>query len=184
MIRRTIARATDLNERAAGPVSGGVAGWHGTRMGVGSSTTLAMRSSSEQILHRVERYIGAAEIRWTAYSSAVPVVIPATESPAISVLMVVYGGGALAIDAVASLVEHTSQPFEVIVVDNASRDDSVSTIRRGIVGAEVDRRGPQPRFRRRQQPSGAARRAHRSSACSTPMHASRRLARSAARRAR
>ena len=32
-----------------------------------------------------------------AYSSAVPVVIPATESPAISVLMVVYGGGALAI---------------------------------------------------------------------------------------
>lgn len=63
-----------------------------------------------------------------------PVVIPETESPAISVLMVVYGGGALAIDAAASLVEHTKQPFEVIVVDNASRDDSVSAIREGIVG--------------------------------------------------
>ena len=63
-----------------------------------------------------------------------PVVIPETDSPAISVLMVVYGGGALAIDAVASLVEHTTHPFEVIVVDNASADDSVSKIREGIVG--------------------------------------------------
>jgi O-antigen biosynthesis protein len=64
----------------------------------------------------------------------VPVVIPETNSPAISVLMVVYGGGALAIDAVASLVEHTTQPFEVILVDNASPDDSVSAIREGITG--------------------------------------------------
>lgn len=63
-----------------------------------------------------------------------PVVIPQTDSPAISVLIVVYGGGKLAIDAVASLVEHTAQPFEVILVDNASTDDSVSAIRDGIVG--------------------------------------------------
>ena len=66
-----------------------------------------------------------------------PVVIPATESPAISVLIVVYGGGALAIDAVASLVEHTKQPFEVIIVDNASRDDSVSAVRAGISGMKL-----------------------------------------------
>lgn len=51
--------------------------------------------------------------------------------------MVVYGGGALAIDAVASLVEHTAQPFEVIVVDNASRDDSVVAIREGIIGLSM-----------------------------------------------
>ncbi len=63
-----------------------------------------------------------------------PVVIPETDSPVLSVLIVVYGGGALAIDAVASLVEHTEHPFEVIIVDNASPDDSVSTIRDGIVG--------------------------------------------------
>ncbi|MEP7115824.1 MAG: glycosyltransferase, partial [Ilumatobacteraceae bacterium] len=63
-----------------------------------------------------------------------PVVIPQTDSPAVSVLIVVYGGGELVIDAVASLVEHTNQPFEVIVVDNASRDDSVAAIREGIAG--------------------------------------------------
>jgi GT2 family glycosyltransferase len=67
----------------------------------------------------------------------VPVVIPETDSPAISVLMVVYGGGALAVDAAASLVAHTTQPFELIVVDNASADDSVSAIREGIVGVTV-----------------------------------------------
>ena len=60
--------------------------------------------------------------------------IPETDSPAISVLMVVYGGGAMAIDAVAALVEHTTQPFEVILVDNASKDDSVATIREGVAG--------------------------------------------------
>jgi GT2 family glycosyltransferase len=64
----------------------------------------------------------------------VPVVIPETDSPAVSVLMVVYGGGALVIDAVASLVEHTKQPFEVILVDNASPDDSVPVILEEIVG--------------------------------------------------
>jgi O-antigen biosynthesis protein len=64
----------------------------------------------------------------------VPVVIPQTDSPDVSVLMVVYGGGSLAIDAAASLVEHTKQPFELIVVDNASVDDSVTAIRQGVVG--------------------------------------------------
>ena len=66
-----------------------------------------------------------------------PVVIPETDSPAVSVLIVVYGGGALAIDAVASLVEHTPQPFEVVLVDNASRDDSVSVVRGGIAGMKL-----------------------------------------------
>jgi O-antigen biosynthesis protein len=67
----------------------------------------------------------------------VPVVIPETDSPAVSVLMVVYGGGAMAIDAAASLVAHTKQPFELIVVDNASADDSLSAIRDGISGLTV-----------------------------------------------
>ena len=51
--------------------------------------------------------------------------------------MVVYGGGALAIDAVASLIEHTPKPFEVIIVDNASRDDSAAVLRDGIAGANL-----------------------------------------------
>jgi GT2 family glycosyltransferase len=51
--------------------------------------------------------------------------------------MVVYGGGALAIEAVASLFEHTTQPFEVILVDNASNDDSVDRIRDGVVGLKL-----------------------------------------------
>jgi GT2 family glycosyltransferase len=48
--------------------------------------------------------------------------------------MVVYGGGEVAVDAVASLVDHTEQPFEVILVDNASPDDSLRVIREAIVG--------------------------------------------------
>lgn len=68
---------------------------------------------------------------------AVPVVIPQTESPAVSVLIVVYGGGEVVIDAVMSLVEHTEQPFEVIVVDNASPDDSVTVIRERVSGMKL-----------------------------------------------
>lgn len=63
------------------------------------------------------------------------VVVPACDHPQLSVLFVVYGGGALVIDAVASLVQYTNVPFEVIIVDNASEDDSVvqlSTQLRGI----------------------------------------------------
>src|SRR4051794_22823740 len=71
-----------------------------------------------------------------SYSAAVPVVIPSTDAPAVSVLMVVYGGGAVAIDAVASLVEHTKQPFEVILVDNASPDNSIAAIEAGGAGGE------------------------------------------------
>jgi GT2 family glycosyltransferase len=51
--------------------------------------------------------------------------------------MVVYGGGALAIDSAASLIEHTEQPLELILVDNASRDDSVSVVRAGISGMKL-----------------------------------------------
>src|SRR4051794_4870789 len=72
-----------------------------------------------------------------SYSAAVPVVIPLTDAPAVSVLMVVYGGGSVAIDAVASLVEHTKQPFEVIIVDNASPDYSIAAIRAGIAGVNL-----------------------------------------------
>lgn len=72
-----------------------------------------------------------------SYSSSVPVVIPETDAPALSVLFVVYGGGALVVDAVASLVEHTRQPFEVIVVDNRSTDDSVARIAEGVVGVKL-----------------------------------------------
>jgi len=67
----------------------------------------------------------------------VPVVIPSTDAPAVSVLMVMYGGGSVAIDAVASLVQHTAQPFEVIVVDNASTDDSRAVVEREVVGARL-----------------------------------------------
>ena len=67
----------------------------------------------------------------------VPVVIPQTDSPVISVLVVVHGGGEVVVDAIASLVEHTAQPFEVILLDNASPDDSVGVIRDGIVGLSL-----------------------------------------------
>lgn len=85
------------------------------------------------VFHRAEDTSGSAAVT-DSYSSAVPAVVPHADAPAVSVLIVVYGGGALVIDAVESLVEHTKQPFEVIVVDNNSRDDSVARIRDGVSG--------------------------------------------------
>ena len=84
-----------------------------------------------------------------------PVVIPHTESPAVSVLIVVYGGGEVAVDVMRSLVEHTEQPFEVIVLDNASaRRLRTSDSGRSFRGETIDR-GEEPRLRAGQQPSGA-----------------------------
>lgn len=65
------------------------------------------------------------------------VVVPPTDDPQLSVLIVVYGGGALVIDAVDSLVRHTHVPFEVIIVDNASEDDSVAQISAHLQGVTL-----------------------------------------------
>lgn len=63
--------------------------------------------------------------------------VPQCSAPELSVLMVLYGGGRLAVEAVRALVEHTDVAFELVIVDNASPDDSLAVVRAGIEGAIV-----------------------------------------------
>ncbi len=62
------------------------------------------------------------------------VTIPATERPVLSILMVLYRGGSLAVEALRSVCEHTDVAYEVIVVDNASPDASGALVRIATAG--------------------------------------------------
>src|SRR5688572_4009917 len=64
-----------------------------------------------------------------------PVVVPPADEPRVSILVVLYGGAPLAVEAVAAVVEHTHVPFEVVVVDNCSPDGSFDTLSRELHGA-------------------------------------------------
>ena len=57
------------------------------------------------------------------------VTVEADHAPTLSICVVLYGGGHLALDALASVVERTTVPYEVIVVDNCSPDGSGSLVR-------------------------------------------------------
>ena len=51
--------------------------------------------------------------------------------PVLSVMMVTYGGGETALDAIHELVENTDAPFELLVVDNASADGTGELLESG-----------------------------------------------------
>jgi GT2 family glycosyltransferase len=61
------------------------------------------------------------------------------EEPLLSVVMVLYGGWELALEAIAGLVERTEPCFELIIVDNASPDDSLARLEAQVDGAEIIR---------------------------------------------
>jgi GT2 family glycosyltransferase len=67
------------------------------------------------------------------------VALPPTGDPLVSVLIVLYGGWKLATRAIAAIEEHTEAPFEVIVVDNASPDDSLARLEEHVDGATIIR---------------------------------------------
>lgn len=50
--------------------------------------------------------------------------IPRASTPLVSVVMVTYGAWSCTERALCSLVEHTPEPFELIVIDNASDDQT------------------------------------------------------------
>ena len=50
------------------------------------------------------------------------VTLPRVEDPLVSVVMVLYGGAKLAKRAISALAENTDPSYELILVDNASRD--------------------------------------------------------------
>lgn len=62
------------------------------------------------------------------------VVAPPQAEPRLSVVTVLYRGGREAVAAIAAIVEHTSVPYEVIVVDNASPDASGALVRLRTTG--------------------------------------------------
>jgi O-antigen biosynthesis protein len=66
-----------------------------------------------------------------------PLMLPQVSAPVVSVVMVAHGGGETAIRAVASLVENTKPWYEVLVVDNASPDDTVDLLKAGLSGATI-----------------------------------------------
>ncbi|MEA2142250.1 MAG: hypothetical protein QOI64_680 [Solirubrobacteraceae bacterium] len=54
------------------------------------------------------------------------------ESPLVSIVMVTYGAWELTQTALSAVADHTDEPYEVVVVDNASPDDTATRL------AEID----------------------------------------------
>lgn len=63
--------------------------------------------------------------------------LPKVDSPSVSVLMVTYGNWDLTWRALHELIENTEPCYEVIVVDNASPDDTAAHLRERIEGARL-----------------------------------------------
>ena len=61
------------------------------------------------------------------------------DEPLVSVVMVLYGGGKIACRAISALAENTERSFELLLVDNASPDDTLERIREHVEGATIIR---------------------------------------------
>ena len=66
-----------------------------------------------------------------------PLTFPAVDRPALSMIMVTYGGWKWVREALGALIEHTEPCYEVIVVDNASPDETPDRLRDEVEGAKV-----------------------------------------------
>lgn len=66
-----------------------------------------------------------------------PITLPDVAAPLVSVVMVTHGGGATALEAIEALVANTDPCYELLVVDNASGDDTVDRLRTGLAGATL-----------------------------------------------
>jgi GT2 family glycosyltransferase len=64
--------------------------------------------------------------------------LPEVETPTVSVVMVTYGSKT-ALQAIGALVANTEPCYEVIVIDNASPDDTADRLTAGLEGATVVR---------------------------------------------
>jgi GT2 family glycosyltransferase len=63
--------------------------------------------------------------------------LPEVESPLVSVVLVTYGGGETTLQAITALVENTEPCYEVLIVDNASPDDTADRLKAGLTGARI-----------------------------------------------
>jgi GT2 family glycosyltransferase len=76
------------------------------------------------------------------------VTLPEVDKSAVSVVMVTYGGGEDALRAIEALVANTEPCYELIVIDNASPDDTPDRLRAGLRGAKVLLNGENSGFAR------------------------------------
>jgi GT2 family glycosyltransferase/glycosyltransferase involved in cell wall biosynthesis len=67
------------------------------------------------------------------------VTLPRLDDPLVSVVMVLYGGAKLAKRAISALAENTDPCYELILVDNASPDDSLARVQEHVSGARIIR---------------------------------------------
>jgi GT2 family glycosyltransferase len=65
--------------------------------------------------------------------------LPKVEEPLVSVVMVLYGGWKLAVRALEALSANTDPVSELILVDNASPDDSLAQVEQRVSGATIIR---------------------------------------------
>ncbi|MGH9102337.1 MAG: glycosyltransferase [Acidimicrobiales bacterium] len=65
--------------------------------------------------------------------------LPHAEDPAVSICMVTYGAGDWALRAIEAVASCTPEPYELVVVDNASPDGTGNLLEQQIQGATVVR---------------------------------------------
>lgn len=63
------------------------------------------------------------------------VVVDAATAPQVTIAMVLYRGGVDAVAALAAVAANTPEPYEVVIVDNASPDASGALVRLSVTGA-------------------------------------------------
>ena len=62
--------------------------------------------------------------------TAVPTSSLTSQGPLLSVVMAVKNGGVLIVDAIQSILSQTFTDFELIIINDGSTDDTVSTVSR------------------------------------------------------
>jgi O-antigen biosynthesis protein len=67
------------------------------------------------------------------------VALPQVDDPLVSAVMVLYGGWKLATRAISALADNTEAVFELVLVDNASPDDSLARVEEHVEGATIIR---------------------------------------------
>src|SRR5439155_6254234 len=65
--------------------------------------------------------------------------LPRLDDPLVSTVMVLYGGGKVAARAISALADNTEPCFELVLVDNASPDDSLARVEKHAEGATIIR---------------------------------------------
>jgi GT2 family glycosyltransferase len=111
----------------------------------GVAATILREDGAAALARRVTRklrarrnYRAAPQQTWRLESHVAPLDVPASTAPAVSIVIPAFGKPLLTFSCLASIARHTRGEFEVIVVDDASREplaDALADVR----GVRFDR---------------------------------------------